>query len=49
MLPRGDYMARGRVILWKRDAEVNLVGRSNPNTILYTCQYEVKFADGEVK
>ena len=48
MLPRGDSMTRGRVIHRKRDADGNLVGRSNDNPILDTQEYEVEFANGEV-
>eukprot|EP00804_Cyclotella_cryptica_P009101 CCRYP_003177-RA/>CCRYP_003177-RA protein AED:0.23 eAED:0.23 QI:0/0/0/1/1/1/2/0/629 len=48
MLPRGDHMARGKVIRRKRDAEGNPIGRANNNPILDTRQYEVQFADGEV-
>ena len=48
MLPRGDHMARGKVIRRKRDAEGNPIGRENNNPILDTRQYEVQFADGEV-
>ena len=29
LLPRGDKMSRGQVICQKRDADVNLIGRSN--------------------
>ena len=48
MLPRGDHMARGKVIRRKRDAKGNPIGRANNNPILDTRQYEVQFADGEV-
>ena len=48
MLPRGDSMARGRVIRRKRNADGDLIGRSNTNPILDTWEYEVEFANGEV-
>ena len=49
MLPRGKYMARGRVFWWRLDNKGNPAGRSNPNTILDTHQYKVNITDGEVK
>ena len=48
MLPRGDGMARGRVVRRKRDADGNLVWRANTNPILDSRVYEVEFPDGEV-
>ena len=48
MLPRGDSMARGRVIRRKRNADGDLIGKSNTNPILDTREYEVEFANGEV-
>ena len=48
MLPRGDSLARGRVVGRKRDADGNPLGRANANPILDTRRYEVEFADGEV-
>ena len=48
MLPRGDSMARGRVVYRKRDADGNLIGWSNANPILDSRLYEVEFANGEV-
>ena len=48
LLPRGDTLARGRVIGRKRDADGNTVGRAHDNPILDTRQYLVEFNDGEV-
>ena len=48
MLPRGGTLATGRVTERKRDHKVNVIGRSNANTILVTWEYEVKFEDGDV-
>ena len=48
MLPRGSSYARGKVIGRKRDADGNVVGRSNENPILDTREYRVQFDDGEV-
>ena len=47
-LPRGDNMAYGTVLKRKRDADGELVGKSNANPLLDTSTYEVKFDDGEV-
>ena len=41
LLPRGDRMARGKVVHQKHDANGNLIVRSNQNPILDTCLYEV--------
>ena len=40
-------MARGQVVCQKHDADGNQIGRSNQNTILDTCCYEVEFPGGE--
>lgn len=48
MLPRGDKLARGKVIGRKRDANGDVAGRANANPILDTRTYEVEFADGEI-
>ena len=45
---KGGSMARGRVTGRKRDADGNPMGRSDPNPILDTRVYEVKFDDGDV-
>ena len=41
-------MARGQVICQKRNADCNLIGRSNKNPILDTCLYEMAFPGGEM-
>ena len=46
LLPRGDKMARNRVICQKHDADGNLIGKFNMNPILDTCLYEVEFPVG---
>ena len=48
MLPSQSNFACGRVIGRKRDAYGNPTGRSNPNPILDTQEYQVEFGDGEV-
>ena len=48
MFPRGNSYARGKTIVWKRDADGNSVGRKNENSILHTREYHVEFDDGEV-
>ena len=48
LFPRGDAMARGRVISRKRDADGNPTGRQHDNPILDTRVYNVQFDDGEI-
>ena len=48
LFPRGDAMARGRVISRKRDANGNPTGRQHDNPILNTRIYNVQFDDGEI-
>ena len=48
MLPLGKSLSRGLVVERKHDAEGNVMGRANDNTIRDTCQYVVKFDSGEV-
>ena len=48
MLPIGEYMSRWRFIWLKRENKENPVGKSNPDTILDTCQCEVNFECAEV-
>ena len=48
MFPRGNSYARGKAIGRKRDAESNVIGRTNENPILDTSEYHVDFDDGEV-
>jgi hypothetical protein len=43
----GEAMLR-TVKNWKRDSEGNPVGRSNPNPLLDTREYEVEFPDGSI-
>ena len=48
MLPRENSYTRGKVIVWKRDADWDSIGSSNDNPILDTREYSVDFDDGEV-
>ena len=48
LLPRGDTLARGRVIGRKRDTDGNPIGRAHSNPILDTREYMVEFEDGDV-
>ena len=48
LFPRGNEMARGKVISRKRDADGNTVGRAHNNPILDTRMYNVEFEDGDV-
>ena len=47
VLPRGDKLARGKVVRRKRDVDGNPIGRENQNPILDTRRYDVEFEDGE--
>jgi len=49
ILPRNEDMVMGKVIRRKRDADGNLIGRSNINPVLDSSVYEVEFPDGEVE
>ena len=44
----GDSVMSGKVLQRKREADGSLKGTANPNPILDTRTYEVKFADGQV-
>ena len=48
MFSCGGTLARGRVTERKRDHKGNVIGRSNPNPIPDTREYEIKFEDGDV-
>ena len=48
-LPQGDKASYGEVIARKRDSEGNLLGRSNPNPLLDTSTYSIKFDTGEIE
>ena len=48
MLPRGNSLARGKVIGRKRDSKGNPIGRANDNAILDSRIYRVEFDDGDV-
>ena len=48
VFPRGDKMARGKVVSRKQDVDGNPIGRKNANLILDSRRYEVEFKDGEV-
>jgi hypothetical protein len=43
MLPRGDHLARGKVVSCKHAADGNTIGLANNSPILDTHQYEVQF------
>ena len=43
MLPRGDNMARGKVISWEQDVNGNPIWRENANPILHSRWYEGGF------
>ena len=47
LLPLGDDMARGRVVVQSCDASGNIMGRAHTN-ILDTRMYQVDFAGGKV-
>ena len=49
VLTRGYRITQGKVIRRKRNVDGNPISRENQNLILDTCQYEVQFADVEVK
>ena len=46
-LPRGQSLARGRVLKCARDNNDNVIGRANENPIIDTRGYVVEFEDGE--
>ena len=46
-IPRGGIMTKARVTSRKRDILGNPIGRENPNPILDTRSYTVKFDDGD--
>jgi hypothetical protein len=48
-VPRGDEMSYGTVKARKRDAEGNLIGRSNDNPLFDSSVYEVEFESGETE
>ena len=48
-LPQGDTKSYGTVRRRKRDAEGQLIGRSNSNPIVDTAVYEVEFDNGDVE
>ena len=39
LLPRGDKMARGHVVVWSHDTSGNIMGRAHTNLILDTRMY----------
>ena len=43
MLRMGNAIVQGCVILWKRDSEINYIGRANINLIFDFRQYIMKF------
>ena len=49
VFPKGDSTVYGKVARRKRDADGNLIGRSNRNPILDTSIYEVEFDDGRTE
>ena len=48
LLPKGDKMARDKMVHHKQDANGNPIGRSNQNSILVTFLHEVKFPGEEI-
>ncbi len=48
MLPRGNSLARGTVIGWKRDACGDPIGNANANPIMDSRIYRVEFDDSDV-
>ena len=48
LLPRGDQMARDRVVACSCDASRSVMGRAHTNPILYTRMYQVEFPGGKV-
>ena len=49
LLSRGGTEMLGTVLRRKRDHDGNPVGRSNPNPLLDTREYEVEFPDGSAE
>jgi hypothetical protein len=49
LLPSGDEMLYGTVLRRKRNADGNLIGKSNTNPVLDTSVYEVMFEDGHIE
>ena len=48
LLPRGDKMVKGLVVVWSHDANGNVMGRVYLNPILNTRAYQVEFGRGEI-
>jgi hypothetical protein len=48
LLPKGDEFRVGTVVKTKADGNGKALGKSNPNPLLDTREYEVKVGDGEV-
>ena len=46
LLPRGDEMARGHLVVQSNDANRNMMGRAHTSPILNTRTYQVEFARG---
>ena len=44
VLPRGDEMARGHLVVWSCNAKGNIMSRAHTNPILDTRMYQVEFA-----
>ena len=44
MMPRGDQMATGNVVVRSQDINGNITGRSHTNLILDTRMYQIEFA-----
>ena len=47
LLPRGDEMARGHVVAWSHNANGNVMGRAQTNSILDKRIYQVEFTGGK--
>ena len=48
LLPRGDEMARGHVVVWCHDASGYVMGRAHENPILDTRMYQVEFHEDKI-
>ena len=43
LLPRGDQVVRGHIVVRGKDAKGNIMGRSHTNPVLDTRMYQVKY------
>ena len=48
LLPRGDEVSRGHVVMWSCNFNGNVIGRVHVNPIMDTRMYQVEFTGGKV-